>query len=151
MNPNRPLKVFLVPFILALAVYFISFYLIENRRTRNGPWQVSFTSDAGAPALVINESKLNITNVKIVFQGEAAPGTNSTYFYSKPQPVPFEVPFGKCIFEDITFQPGTIVFTNFGHEIQLMPRVLTIDRQEHAWRSDETIRVSKADTSHGAP
>jgi len=40
---------------------------------------------------------------------------------------------------DTTFQPGTVVFTNFGHEIQLLPRVLTIDKVERPWQSGTTI------------
>jgi hypothetical protein len=48
---------------------------------------------------------------------------------------------------DTTFLPGTLVFELFGHEIQLLPRVLTIDKKEQPWRSNETIALPN---THGA-
>jgi hypothetical protein len=70
--------------------------------------------------------------------------------FDQPQPVPFEVPFGQVIFEDTTFQPGTIVFKMFGHEIQLLPRVLTIDKLEYPWQSEKTVSLNKSNptTAH---
>jgi hypothetical protein len=44
---------------------------------------------------------------------------------------------------DPTFLPGTLTFRLFGHEIELLPRVLMLDHQEHLWRSDEVIRLGK--------
>jgi hypothetical protein len=32
----------------------------------------------------------------------------------------------------------------FGHEIELLPRVLVIDRQEHRWRSGTTMSLPHA-------
>jgi hypothetical protein len=43
------------------------------------------------------------------------------------------------VFQDTTFLPGTVVIQTFGHEIQLLPRVLTLDRAEHPWRPGEVI------------
>jgi hypothetical protein len=43
---------------------------------------------------------------------------------------------------DTTFLPGTIVFDLFGHEIQLIPRVLRIDGKEIPWQSNATIPVT---------
>jgi hypothetical protein len=151
MKSSGPLKHFILAFVIAIALYLLSYNFIENRRTRNGPWRVTFTNESRSPALVINEPKLKIANLKIVFVGESIPSTNTSLVFAQPQPVPFDVPFGKCVFEDTTFQPGTIVFELFGHEVQLLPRTLTIDKQDHAWQSDETISVNKADTSRGVP
>ena len=134
-----PLKHLVFAFVIALVLY-VSFYrAIEHRRTRNGPWQVAFTNALGAPALVINEPKLAISNVTIRFPGRPPSSSNSFIVFDPPQPVPFDVPFGQCIFMDTTFQPGTVVFTIFGHEIQLLPRVLTIDKVEQPWQSGTTI------------
>jgi len=36
---------------------------------------------------------------------------------------------------DTTFLPGTVAFQLFGHEIELLPRVLIIDHEEHPWHS----------------
>jgi hypothetical protein len=137
------LKVVAIAFLLALAVYFVAFSGIEHLRTRKGPWEVTFTHDtAGAPAIVINEPKLNISNVTIDFPHEETSATNSTLDFARPKQVPFEVPFGQCIFMDTTFQPGTVVFNFFGHEIQLIPRVLTIDKKEYPWQSGITLTVT---------
>ena len=131
-------------FVAALAVYIFAYSAIEHRRTRNGPWRVAFTNDAaGSPALLINQPKLAITNVQIIFSGAPMPANSTPLDLAQPRPVPFDVPFGKCIFMDTTFLPGTIVFDFFGHEIQLIPRVLTIDKTERAWKSGEIITLSK--------
>ncbi|HZQ48473.1 MAG TPA: hypothetical protein VFC07_15765 [Verrucomicrobiae bacterium] len=141
MKPTGSLKHFILAFVIALMLYATFYSGIEHRRTRNGPWQVTFTNDAGVPTLIVNEPKLHIANLRINFPGEPAAPTNSTMIFDQPQPVPFAVPFGQCAFMDTTFQPGTIVFDMFGHEIQLLPRVLTIDKKEHPWRSDTTISL----------
>jgi hypothetical protein len=57
---------------------------------------------------------------------------------------------------DTTFQPGTLVITEFGHEIQLLPRALTLARQEQsgaviALTNLAPAPLNKAGTSHAAP
>ncbi len=124
-------------FLLALLGYIVVYAAIEYRRTRRGPWQVSFTRSAtGDPALIINQPKLGITNAKISFleTGFSAPANGPTLHLRQPQPVPYDVPFGKCIFMDTTFLPGTVTFQFFGHEIELLPRVLIINHTEHPWQ-----------------
>jgi hypothetical protein len=61
------------------------------------------------------------------------------------------VPFGKCVFLDTTFLPGTVVLDLFGHEVQLLPRVLTIDHVEHAWHSGGRFVVPTATHTRIAP
>jgi|SRR5579859_5638688 len=143
MRVAELLKVVAIAFLLALVVYCIAFSGIEHLRTRKGPWEVAFIHDnTGAPAIVINEAKLNISNVTIDFPHEETSATNSTLDFARPKQVPFEVPFGQCIFMDTTFQPGTVVFNFFGHEIQLIPRVLTIDKKEYPWQSGATFALT---------
>jgi hypothetical protein len=198
MKPAGPLKHFILAFLLALVGYIVFYQIIEHRRTRNGPWRVTFTdSAAGVPAIFINQPKLAITNVQISFaekprhepalemdgplslslspprgervpkageeavrgfkarilSGNSLPATNSpvTLVFSQPKPVPYEVPFGKCVFMDTTFLPGTVTFQLFGHEIELLPRVLVIDRQEHAWRPDMTIALPRGEAAPAQP
>ena len=149
MKSEGPAKHFLLVFVLALVGYVVCYPLIEHRRTRNGPWRVTFaTGAAGVPAIVINQPRLGITNVQISFAAETVPTTNSpvSLAFGQPKPVPYEVPFGKCVFMDTTFLPGTVTFQLFGHEIELLPRVLVIDRQEHAWRPDMTIALPRGPT-----
>ncbi len=45
---------------------------------------------------------------------------------------------------DTTFLPGTVTFELFGHEIELLPRALIIDRQEHAWQPNAAINLPPA-------
>jgi len=142
LKPANPAKHLAIAFVIAVVLYFVSFTWIENRRTRNGPWQVVFTNETGIPTLIVNEPKLNLATVKINFPGRPPSTTNAIMSFAVPQEVPFDLPFGKCVFMDTTFQPGTLVFGMFGHEIQLMPRVLTIDKKEYAWKSEMMLSVS---------
>jgi hypothetical protein len=145
MRTDGLVKHLLVVFVLALGVYALLYGTIEHRRTRKGPWNVTFTRSDDAPALLINQPRLALTNVQIRFLGSPAP-TNaaSTLVFSQPKPVPFEIPFGECVFMDATFLPGTLTFRLFGHEIELLPRVLIIDHEEHPWVSGSTITLPPA-------
>ena len=147
MKPEGVAKHFLLAFLLALAVYLLFYQAIEHRRIRKGPWKVTFTTGASeAPAILINQHPLGITNVLIIFSGRTLPATNGrvTLAFRQPKPVPYQVPFGNCVFMDTTFLPGTLTFQMFGHEIELLPRVLIIDRQEYIWRSDANFTIPPA-------
>lgn len=150
MKAERPLKHFLLAFLLALVCYAIFYKAIERARTRKGPWVVTFTTSlsSNVPTLIINQHRLAITNVEIRFPEQQAPSSNAlgTMVFSQPQPVPFPVPFGKCLFMDTTFLPGTVTFLLYGHEIELLPRVLFIDRQERPWLSDSQIILHPVQT-----
>jgi hypothetical protein len=147
IKSESPVKHFVLAFVIALAGYAVTYHLIEHRRVRNGPWQVTFTVNSnGAPALVIRQPTLAITNLQIDFAGETFPTTNASqaFDYAQPRPVPYPVPFGTCVFMDTTFLPGTLTLDVFGHEIELLPRVLVIDLVEHPWRSGATITLPPA-------
>ena len=108
MKPDNPAKHFIIPFLLAVVIYAVSYGWIEHRRARKGPWVVAFTSSAdGAPKIVINQSKVGVTNVQLIFAGEIVPATNTpgTLTFGQPRAVPFDIPFGQCIFMDPTFLP----------------------------------------------
>ena len=150
MKSDNPIKHFAFAFAIAVAIYFIAYSSIEHRRTRKGPWQVTFaTSTNGEPRMIIDQPTLHLENVEIVFAGEVAAFTNNltTLQFSQPRQVPYEVPFGKCIFMDTTFLPGTLTFQFFGHEIELLPRVMIIDHREQPWRSGSTITLSRSQTA----
>lgn len=127
-------------FIACVAGYFLVFNWIEHRRTFKGPWLVDFNSSTNQVAIAVTQPTLGLTNVQIRFPGASA-GTNvaQRLEFSQARPVPFDLPFGQCVFQDTTFLPGTIAFKMFGHQIQLMPRVLTIDGEERPWKSGEAI------------
>ena len=105
--------------------------------------------------VLINQPKLAITNVQISFPEQPAlPRAEQTNLvFGQPRPVPYRVPLGRCEFMDTTFLPGTLTFELLGHKIELLPRVLIIDWQEHPWVSDSTITLhpvpqAPATTSH---
>lgn len=144
MKSDGPLKHFILAFLLAVICYAFFYHGIEHRRTRKGPWVVTFTNDlSGSPALVINQHKLAITNAQIAFSDRKlpAPFSSATLVFSEPRQVPYDLPFGKCVFMDTTFLPGTVTLDLFNHEIELRPRDLVIDRQEHPWLSESTITL----------
>ena len=144
------MKHFVLAFLLAVICYALFYSNIEHRRTRKGPWQVAFTNDGvGNPALVINEPKLAITNAQVIFTNQRLPASFSaiTITFRQPKPVPFDVPFGKCVFMDTTFLPGTVSLELFSHQVELLPRVLVIDRQEHPWLSDSAITLHPVESN----
>ena len=61
--------------------------------------------------------------------------------FDTPKPVPYPVPFGRCVFMDTTFLPGTLTFQIFGHELELLPRVMILDHEERRWISGENAVV----------
>lgn len=138
------MKHFILAFLLAIICYAFFYHNIEDRRTRKGPWEITFTNDAsGNPELIINQPRLAITNAQITFTNQRA-GTAfspATLVFNQPRQVPYPVPLGACVFMDTTFLPGTVTLQLFNHEIELIPRVLKIDGQEHPWLSESTITL----------
>ena len=136
-------KQVLFVFIITLLSYVVVFNWIEYRRRKNGPWQVTFTEEAGVPAMVVNQPALGLANITLIFSGEPLQ-TNlpQTITFEHGRPAPFDLPFGKCIFIDAVFLPGTASCEVFNHEIQLLPRALTIDRIERPWQSSEKILLT---------
>ncbi|MCU0771094.1 MAG: hypothetical protein MUE94_04880 [Verrucomicrobia bacterium] len=124
-------------FVLALALYLIGFPWLEHHRSRRGPWEVTFVSESQAPPrITVNQPALGITNVQIVFEGVTAPApTQATIGFAAARQVPFPVPFGECVFLDLLFLPGTVTLDLFNHQIELLPRTLSIDGREQEWRS----------------
>ena len=131
-------------FVVALVLYVFAYNGIERRRTRQGPWVVTFTSNGNHEAsLIIEQPALGLTNVTVDFSGVPPPANfpGTVLRFDQPREVPYDLPFGRCLFMDTTFLPGTIVFGMFGHEIQLIPRVLTVDRKEYPWPTNRIFIV----------
>jgi hypothetical protein len=168
MQSKGSVKHFVLAFVLALVGYAACYLGIEHWRARKGPWRVTFTpSYAHARVITIDQPGLAITHVQIIFTNEnllasnapgafpanlshsnspvtdhSSPGT--TLLFAQQRSVPYEVPFGRCVFLDLSSLPGTATFDLLGHEIQLLPRVLIIDRQEYPWRRDAAITLHPA-------
>ena len=120
-----------------LALYLGLFYGVEHLRTRRGGWTVEFESTAGSPPTVrISHASLGLSNITLRLQGEGTTNvTRRVAFARVLQPVPF----GRVIYEDLTFLPGVLTFDLFGHEVELVPRVLVVDRHEVPWQSGATL------------
>ena len=139
-------------FLATVVGYVVVFSLIQRQRAGDGPWLVTFASESGVPMLSISQTNLNLHDVKILFSDQSA-GTNvtQTMDFATARGVPFAVPFGECVFFDARFLPGTVVFEMFGHEIQLLPRVLTIDKVERPWKSGAIITLSPTNSTVPTP
>jgi hypothetical protein len=123
-------------FVAALALYGLVFYAIEHRRAVNGPWQVTFTtSTAGEPRVVVVQPRLGLSNITFSFPNAQLERPNITETVMFDRPIT-NVPFGKVVFLDTTFLPGTVTLGLFGHEIELLPRTLVLDRVEMPWQSE---------------
>jgi len=124
-------------FAVVLGLYVVVFYGIEHLRQRRGPWEVEFMpSVGGSPVVVVSEPKLRLQGVKIVFHGELATNNAAKVLFDQ---VKRPVPFGKVIYEDLTFLPGVVTFDLFGHEVELLPRVLIVNKRPIEWRSGRVI------------
>jgi hypothetical protein len=125
---------------VAVVFYFASFYWIEGCRAAKGPWEITFRTDAaGTPSLLIVHTNLKVLQT-IVFPGRAIQPANvsRTIGFSRPPP---SLPFGELIFQDPTFLPGNVTLRLFGHEIQVLPRVLIVDKKEYPWHAQAEIQL----------
>ena len=133
-----------VCFVTVLVLYLMVFNGIEFLNHRNGPWEVSFMSDAlGNPAIAVYQPKLNISTVEIIFSDEKIQQTNLSQRVSFDQHLK-PVPFGAVIYDDLRTLPGVVTFNLLGHEIELLPRVLIVNKREVPWKSDSTLELSAA-------
>jgi hypothetical protein len=140
MRSDGALKHFATAFAIAVVLYIVSFGWIQHRRVFRGPWEITFATDeAGAPSLMISEAKLHISQ-RIDFPGQKVAATNLDRVERFEEAVT-NLPFGEMIFQDPTFLPGTVTMRLFGHEIELLPRVLIVDKKEIPWRAEQTVKV----------
>jgi len=133
-------------FVVVAVLYLAVFYGIEFSTQRKGPWEVEFTSDnMGNPSIVIDQPKLNISSVEIIFTGEQLSGTNFSQKVRFDQPLtsfPAAMPIGEVIYQDLRSRPGVVTFNFFGHEVELLPRVLIVNKREIPWKSEMVVELS---------
>src|SRR5260370_1121779 len=68
MKSDNLLRHIAIPFGIAVIVYIIFYSFIEHRRTRNGPWRVTFTNDpSGAPPFLINQTPPSLSDIQNTF------------------------------------------------------------------------------------
>src|SRR6185436_10633530 len=94
--------------------------------------------NASGAMIDVAQPRLGI-RCKIDFPGETVFTTNllpATVSFDRPRK---PVPFGKVIYEDLTQLPGVVTFDLFGHEVELLPRALIVNKREIKWSSQATI------------
>jgi hypothetical protein len=137
-----------VAFLSAALLYAAGFAIDRHLRTRRGPWEVTFTREpSGDPALVVQQPRFGIRDVKIVFAGESASHRVETVMFNRPGK---ETPFGRVKFDDLTVLPGTVTIEFAGHEVELLPRTLYLNRRPQAWQSGGRILLEPDDKLAGA-
>jgi hypothetical protein len=140
MRSDGLLKHLAICLLIAVVFYWAAFSWIEHRRAVKGPWEVTFRTDAaGTPALSILQTNLNVSET-IVFPGQTVQPAHFSRAVSFARP-PAALPFGELIYQDPTFLPGAVTMRLFGHQIELLPRVLSIDQKEHPWQPGAQIEV----------
>lgn len=124
-------------FAVVLVAYAALFYGIENRRQSHGPWEVEFQNPEGSsPALLISQPHLNLRNVKLLLHGERLTNAPGAVRFDQ---VKLPTPFGRVIYEDLTFLPGVVTFDLLGHEVELLPRALVVNKKLVEWQSGMTV------------
>jgi hypothetical protein len=58
---------FLLLFAAVLIGYALVFGWIERRRVAKGPWEMTFSLEADRAQLILNQTNLNIRDVRLVF------------------------------------------------------------------------------------
>lgn len=136
----RVLKVFAVTLVL----YVVAFLGVQHLRQRKGPWEVTFATDPnGIPSLTVQQPQLGIRDVTLTVTGANLPPLDEALVLRFDDPtVRQRLPFGRVLFLDNTFLPGTVTLELFGNEIELLPRVLILNKGEHPWRSGETVQLT---------
>ena len=137
MNTSLGPRNILMLFAGVLVLYLGLFYGLEHFRNRKGGWSVEFESAAGTPPTVrISHAALGLSNVTLRLQGESTTNVMQRVTFDH---VLRPVPFGRVLYEDLTFLPGVLTFDLFGHEVELVPRILMVDKREVPWQPGATV------------
>jgi hypothetical protein len=137
-------------FLAALTLYAGFYALDRHLRLRRGPWEITFQNGSNGPVIAVNQPALGIAGVRIVFVGEPS------FAFPAPVVVRYDeprkaLPAGRWVFDDLMYLPGTVTFEVFGHEIELLPRTLYVNRRPVAWASGQTIELTAADKPASLP
>ena len=137
MQSDGFLKHLLIAFGLALLGYGLLYGCDRHLRSRKGAWEFTFSSSSkGEPVLTIDQPYHGISKVRVVIEGETFEGPTKRLRFDQPG---IQLPFGKSVFFDTTFLPGSVTFDLFGHEVEVLPRTMIINFKEHPWKTGELI------------
>jgi hypothetical protein len=148
LDPNRPpkddiLRHLLIVGVLAVVFYFGGFYLIEHLRSTKGPWEILFTTDgAGHPTLEISQPKLQIAETVRFPNGNA--GKTNVAELVRFREETTNLPFGEVLMQDALYLPGSVTLRLCGHVVEILPRTLIVDKQEHPWKAQGDLEIAGA-------
>lgn len=141
MRSDGVIKHFAIAFTIAVVFYVAGFGWIQHRRVFRGPWSITFLTDTkGRPSLRVSQPYFKISE-QIDFARTNISATNLSVEKQFAEEET-NLPFGNLIFQDPTFLPGTVTMRLFGHEVELLPRVLIVDKTEIPWRNGGKVEVS---------
>lgn len=139
MKTSFPWKATVLLFVAVVLAYLAVFNGIEYARKRKGPWEVEFTATPeGRPLLLITQAYSRVFTV-LEFPDEKVNVDSATVVFDRPKKG--KPPFGKVIYEDLTFLPGVVTFDLFGHEVELLPRVLIVNKKELQWHATGHVQL----------
>jgi hypothetical protein len=134
-SPGVTWKSIVFTFVLAVVFYALAWTWMNRRQTGRGPWQMDFgTNAAGTPEIVIGQPALGVSNVTVRFEGEQLAPTNGTGTVAFLRPR-MRTPFGRVVYDDLMFQPGSVAVDAFGHVVEMVPRTLVLNGRTNAWRN----------------
>jgi hypothetical protein len=134
---------------LAVALYVGGFWFDQHLRNRRGPWDVTFGfTPESAPMLVIQQEHLGVRDVRIIFLDEKTNSPTARVQFDRPGVV---VPWGQIKHQDLTYLPGVITLNLFGHEIEMLPRTLYVNRRSIPWQSQTNILLRELDLPTSLP
>jgi len=149
MSGNRIFPHLLGALALAVAIYGGGFWLDHHLRTRRGPWVIEFThAPDDSPMIVIQQPSFGIRDVRILFPGEVGAAPAATIRFDTPE---HTVPWGRVKYEDLTYLPGVVTLELFGHEIEMLPRTMYVNRQPVPWITATNITLTAADRPAAFP
>ena len=126
--------------VMAAVFYGAAFSWIEHRRVAKGPWEIAFISDAaGRPSLRITQGALKISE-GLSFPDDQVARPNLAELV-KFREATTNLPFGEMLLQDPLYLPGTITMRLFGHLVEVLPRTLVVDKEEHAWKAGEELVI----------
>lgn len=146
MKQDNFLRHAAIAFVITLIGYVLFYQVDRWLRLRHGPWQVTFAmASNGTPEITVMEPKLGITGTRLEFPGETVPSLAAPQTMVFDSPLKTNLPFGRSLFLDTTYLPGTVTMNLFGHEIELLPRTLVVNRREVPWSSIQTLALTPAE------
>lgn len=152
MKRDSFLKHAFIAFAITLAAYVVFYQTDRWLRLRHGPWHVTFAGvAAGSPSIEISAEKLGISGVRIEFSGETPTALASPQTLVFDSPLKTNLPFGRTLFLDTTYLPGAATMNLFGHEIELLPRTLVVNRREVPWQAGQVITLTPGEKLPPAP